>query len=104
LPGPEEAELRARLERLEAEQLALREGFKAARMAIVGAIVTTVLAFAAVLITGASFISGTHLVIIVAIIAAALIGYFSFVFGRSVRIRGEISKVKGELETGPKVN
>ncbi|MCX5643536.1 MAG: hypothetical protein NTZ17_02450 [Phycisphaerae bacterium] len=102
-------ELELHLKGLEREyelaRLGMIKGQGATRMGVAGALVTTVLSFTAFFLTGKSLLTGTHLVIIVLIIAASLVIFSSFVFGRAARIRAEISKTKKSLEivSGDKV-
>ena len=106
---PGVAELHARLKELEEEyrlaQAGLAKGMVGTLGAMVSGLATLGAALVAFLVSGPGFLSGTHLVIIFATLAAAVILYFSFVFGRTARLRAAITKTKKEIElsTGERV-
>src|SRR6185369_5156411 len=76
----------------------LGKGMITTIMAMVSGLLTLIAALIAFLWSGPGFLSGTHLVIIFGILAAAIIIYFSFVFGRAAKIRAEISETKKLIE------
>jgi hypothetical protein len=102
-------ELEIRLKELEHEYELARAGLAKGIWATGGAMLSGLLSLAIAVIaliwTGKEFLTGTHLVIIFFILAAAIVIYFSFVFGRTSRIRAEISETKKMLEmsSGDKV-
>jgi hypothetical protein len=76
----------------------LGKGMITTMMVIVSGLLTLIAALIAFLWSGPGFLSGTHLVIIFGILAAAIVVYFSFVFGRVAKIRAEINETKKLIE------
>jgi DNA-binding Lrp family transcriptional regulator len=95
-------ELKARLKELEREyELAregLRSGFYKTAMAMVSGLVSLGVAAFVFVSRGPGFIDGWQLIVIFGIMAVALVIYYSFVFGRSAKLRAEISKTKKLIE------
>ena len=95
-------ELKLQLKKLEKEYELANGGIAVGHiktgMAMLSGILTLSAALAAFLIKGAGFISGTHLVIIFGLLIGGLVIYYSFVFGRSAKIKIEITETKKALE------
>lgn len=95
-------ELKARLEELRHEydlsRTALIKGSLMTFAAIGSGLTTLVIGLFAFLKRGEGFLTGNHIVAIFLILAFSLIIYFSFVFGRQVKLRAEISRTKNLLE------
>jgi len=95
-------ELELRLKVLEKEYELSNRGMEVGHaktgMAMLSGLITLGAALAAFLFKGEGFISGTHLVIIFSLLIGGLVIYYSFVFGRSAKIRMEISETKKALE------
>ena len=70
----------------------LTKGFKGTTGAMISVSITLIVALIGFLITGSGFLSGNHIVIIFGILAATVIVYFSFVFGRAAKLHAEIQK------------
>lgn len=108
-PTQTKEELKIRLKELEKEYELANRGIELGRiktnMAMISGLVTLFVALAAFLVAGSGFLSGNHLVIIFGMLIAALVIYYSFVFGRSAKVRMEISKTKKllEISSGEKV-
>ena len=87
-------ELKIRLKELEEE-------YRLARNGLIGGFI--IILFSIVAVSGTIFVTsiefkGQHVVMIVGILAAAIIVYFSFVFRRVAKIRLEISRTKAQLD------
>ncbi|HLF82604.1 MAG TPA: hypothetical protein VI837_00350 [Blastocatellia bacterium] len=72
---------------------------------MISGILTLVIGIGGAVYVGRDVLSGTHIVIIFGILAASVVIYFSFVFGRAARLRAEITKTKKLIEvvSGDKV-
>jgi hypothetical protein len=75
----------------------LKSGYATLYMSIL-ALVGLVLTFVARFYRDRELFYGIHVVMLVLTVAAALIMFSSFVFGRAARIKAEISKTKKQLE------
>ncbi|HEX8247227.1 MAG TPA: hypothetical protein VF599_03505 [Pyrinomonadaceae bacterium] len=84
---------------------ALMKGKNATIYAMVASLIIFGVSTFAFIQRGEGFVSGLHLVILAFILVGGFIIYFSFVFGRTARIRGEISKTKKliEMSSGDRV-
>ena len=89
-------ELNMKLSELEEEYRFARSGLFVGGITSICAIVTVLFSFFAKI----DVLEGNHIVMIVGIVAAAIIIYFSFVFRRTAKVRMEISKTKAALEMG----
>lgn len=102
-------ELKAKLDELRMEydlaRTGLTKGIFATGSAIVAGLISLGGGLYAFVKKGPGFLSGIHLVFIFAIMAAALVIYFAFVFGRTARVRAEINETKKllEISAGEKV-
>jgi len=96
------AGLEERLRQLELEYELAREGLAKGRTATIAVILsglaTLIIAVVPLIWRGKEFLSGTHIVIIFSVLAIAVVVYFSFVFGRTARIRAEISETRKMLD------
>jgi hypothetical protein len=97
-----EPELKARLEELrhdyDLSRTALIKGGYITYAAFASALATIGMGLYAFLQKGEGFLNGSHFIAIFLILAASLIIYFSFVFGRQAKLRAEISRTKKLLE------
>jgi len=66
--------------------------------ALISGLATLAAALYAFVAVGPGFLSGDNLVFIFGMMIAALVIYFSFVFGRAAKIRMEVSKTKKLIE------
>lgn len=100
--SPRKEELELQLKRLENERelslAGLLKGSTTAIAAMVSVLATIGLAILSVALTDTSVISGTHIVIIAALVVFGLVAYFSFVFRRRVKLNAEIEETRAKLE------
>ena len=80
-------------------------GLSKGRLMTLSLIVVGLISMMGVLFRPQSGVTGTHLVVIYAIIAFALVIYFAFVFGRVANLKAEITEKKKllEMKAGDKV-
>ena len=100
---PNKDEQEARLQHLEREYALATLGLnklseRGLPLVILGILGTVIAGIIPLIWVGRTFLSGTHIVIIVGIVAASLMMYCAFVFGRAARIRAEISRTKKMLD------
>ena len=106
---PALSELHLKLETLEKEyelaRMGMVKGLSAMIIAFIGVLLTVSMAFGLKFYSDRELLSGTHIVIIILILAFGLIAFSSLVFGRAARLRAQISETKKEIEliTGEKV-
>ena len=99
-----EAEVRARLKELEHEyeheivKMGLIKGLNSVLATIIALILTIIASLIPIIFVGREFMSGTHVVIIVALVIVGVLGYFFLLFGRVGRLRAEITSTKKLLE------
>jgi hypothetical protein len=79
-------------------RMGLAKGGLTVMTAIVGLVCTLGVSLFAFLKRGEGFINGNHYVALVLIVAFAAVIYFSFVFGRTAKLRAEISETRKLLE------
>lgn len=95
-------ELEVELKRLEQEYELAKEGLRMSKryvpMAMLSGLISLVLAFIAFITTDREFLTGNQLIVIFIILAVALLIYYSFVFGRMIKIKADISKTKQKIE------
>jgi len=95
-------ELEVELKRLESEYELAKEGLRSSKryipMAMLSGFVSLALAFTAFMTTGKEFLTGNHLIFIFIILAAALLLYYSLIFGRMSKIKAKISKTEKEIQ------
>ena len=95
-------ELEVELKRLESEYELAKEGLRSSKryipMAMLSGFVSLALAFTAFMTTGKEFLTGNHLIFIFIILAAAVLLYYSLIFGRMSKIKAKISKTEKEIQ------
>ena len=101
--GSEKADqLRLRLRHLELEYGLANAGLEKTRFATITvsvvAVLVTGMGFVASMWGKREFLSGTNVVAIGVVAAVGLLAFASLVFGRSFKLRSQISKTKKELE------
>ncbi|MCZ6688318.1 MAG: hypothetical protein O7H41_01820 [Planctomycetota bacterium] len=100
--SPSKEELETRLETLQLQydlaKAGLLRGVVPILAAILGILATVTMAFFSILLGREPLLSGFQTVSTVLILAAAIVVYDSFVFGRTVKVRAELSETKKLLE------
>ena len=91
-------EIDAHLEELKMEYELARTGLLKGAFFSVLLIFGALFSFGVVTFGNQSVVSGNHLVLIYAIIAAGLIVYFAFVFGRVTKLKAEFTQKKKSIE------
>jgi CheY-like chemotaxis protein len=95
-------QLQLQLTRLEREyelaKMGLGKSQAATGMGVVSVLVTMLLAFSASMWGARNFLSGTNIVVIVAIVAVALVAYAAMIFGRAARLKARMTATEKELE------
>lgn len=95
-------ELEVELKRLEQEYELAKEGLRMSKryvpMDMLSGLISLVLVFIAFMTSDREFLTGNQLIVIFMILAVALLIYYSFVFGRMIKIKADISKTKQKIE------
>ncbi|MFC1971697.1 hypothetical protein ACFLV0_07260 [Chloroflexota bacterium] len=90
--------------KLKEQELKLKRLEKESRLAMRGlllgkvSVTVIVVSLSLLIVVGGRLLSGWQFIALIAVVATAIILYFSFVFGRAVKVKYEISRTKQKID------
>ena len=95
-------ELKVELRKLELEYELAKEGLRMSKryfpMATLSGMIILALAFIAFMTTDREFLTGNQLIVLLSILSVALLVYYSYAFGRIMKVKAKISKTEKKIE------